>query len=73
MATVNAAKALGLGSELGCIEEGKRADIAFLNLNSPNLCFSKDLISSVVHRARPDDVKCVLIDGEVVHGSIPTN
>lgn len=73
MATTNAANALGLDSELGCIEEGKRADIAFLNLNSANLSFSKDLIASVVHRARPDDVKCVLIDGEVVHGSIPAS
>jgi cytosine/adenosine deaminase-related metal-dependent hydrolase len=71
MATVNGANALGLGSELGCIEAGKRADLVFLNLNSDNLCFSKDLITSVVHRARPDDVKAVLVDGEIVHGSIP--
>jgi cytosine/adenosine deaminase-related metal-dependent hydrolase len=71
MATVNGANALGLSSQLGCIEEGKRADIVFLNLNSNNLCFSKDLITSVVHRARPDDVKAVLVDGEIVHGSIP--
>lgn len=73
MATTNAATALGLGSQLGSIEQGKRADITFLNLNSPNLCFSKDLIASVVHRARPDDVKCVMVDGEVVHGSIPAS
>jgi cytosine/adenosine deaminase-related metal-dependent hydrolase len=71
MATVNGANALGLGAQLGCIQVGKRADIVFLNLNSDNLCFSKDLITSVVHRARPDDVKAVLVDGEMVHGSIP--
>ncbi len=71
MATVNAAKVLGLGSQLGSIEEGKRADMAFLDLNSANLCFSRDLIASVVHRARPEDVRCVLVDGEVAHGSIP--
>ncbi len=71
MATVNAASALGLSSQIGSIDEEKRADVVFLDLNSANLCFSRDLIASVVHRARPDDVKCVLVDGEVVHGSIP--
>lgn len=73
MATVNAADVLGLGSELGSIEEQKRADIAFLDLNSANLCFSKDLIASIVHRARPEDVRCVMVNGEVVHGSIPSS
>ncbi len=71
MATANAAKVLGLDSEVGSIEEGKRADMAFLDLNGTNLCFSRDLIGSVVHRARPEDVKCVFVDGDLVHGSIP--
>ncbi len=73
MATVNAASVLGLGSEIGSIEKEKRADIAFLDLNTANLCFSKDLIASIVHRARPEDIKCVMVDGEVVHGSIPSS
>jgi cytosine/adenosine deaminase-related metal-dependent hydrolase len=69
MATANAADILGLGSAIGTLDVGKRADIAFLNLTSPNLSFSRDLVSSVVHRARPDDVTCVMVDGEIVHGS----
>jgi cytosine/adenosine deaminase-related metal-dependent hydrolase len=72
MATLNAACALRLESLLGSIEEGKRADIVFLDLNTENLRFSKDLIASIVHRARPEDIKCVMVDGEVVHGSIPS-
>ena len=71
MATLNGARALGLDSKIGSLKEGKRADIAFLNLNSPNLQFSKNLIASIVHRARPEDVECVTVDGEIVHGSIP--
>jgi cytosine/adenosine deaminase-related metal-dependent hydrolase len=70
MATVNAAKALGLGSKIGCIEKGKRGDLVFLDLNSTNLRFSKDLVASVVHRAKSTDVKCVMVGGEMVHGSI---
>ena len=72
MATVNAASVLALDSKVGSIEEEKRADIAFLDLNSANLRFSKNLIASLVHRARPEDIKCVMVDGEIVHGSIPS-
>jgi cytosine/adenosine deaminase-related metal-dependent hydrolase len=72
MATVGAAKALGLDSEVGSIEEGKRADLVFLDLNSANLRFSQDPVASVVHRAGPDDIRCVMVDGEIVHGSIPS-
>ncbi len=71
MATVNAAHALGLASKIGSIEEGKRADLIFLDLNALNLRSSRDLVASVVHRARPDNVKCVMVDGEILHGSIP--
>jgi len=67
MATVNGAKTLGLGTETGSIEQGKRAD-----LNSPNLAYSKDVIGSLVHRARQKDVKCVMEDGEMAYGAIPS-
>ncbi len=72
MATVNAARVLRLDSEIGSLEEGKRADILFLDWNSPNLRFSKDLVGSIVHRARQDDVKCVMVDGEIAYGSLST-
>jgi cytosine/adenosine deaminase-related metal-dependent hydrolase len=71
MATLNGAKALGLASTLGSIEEGKNADIVLLNTNTSNLRFSKDLIGSIVHRANRADVQCVMVSGEIVHGEIP--
>ena len=71
MATINGARALGLGSTTGSIEEGKGADVVFLDMNTPNLTFSRDVIGSVVHRAGPEDVKCVIVDGEIEYGSIP--
>jgi len=69
MATQNAAGALKLHNT-GCLEIGKRADIVFLNLNHPNLGFSHDLVASVVHRARKDNVTCVMAEGEILHGSL---
>ena len=70
MATINAAEALGLGSTTGSLEEGKRADVTFLNLRALNLNLSKDLITSIVHRARSDNVACVMINGLISHGSL---
>ncbi len=70
MATTYAADILGLGSSIGSLEVGKQADIVFLDMNAPNLSFSRDIVSSIVHRARPDNIECVMIQGEIVHGSI---
>jgi len=70
MATVNPAEILGLSSKLGTLDVGKKADIIFIDLSAPNLNFSRDLVSSLVHRARPDNITCVMINGEIVHGSI---
>jgi len=71
MATLNAAKALGIASKVGSLGEGKTADIVFLDFRTPNLASSKDLIGSIVHRANREDVRCVMVEGEVVHGNIP--
>ena len=70
MATSQAADILGLGSTIGTLEVGKKADILFLDLAAPNLCFSRDVVSSIVHRARPNNIVCVMIEGEIVHGSL---
>jgi cytosine/adenosine deaminase-related metal-dependent hydrolase len=70
MATTHAADILGLGSSIGSLEVGKQADIVFLDMNAANLSFSRDIVSSIVHRARPDNIECVMIQGEIVHGSI---
>jgi len=70
MATANPAEILGISSWVGTLERGKKADIIFIDKSASNLEFSRDLVSSIVHRARPDNIKCVMIDGEIVHGSI---
>ncbi|MGD0423506.1 MAG: amidohydrolase family protein [Candidatus Bathyarchaeia archaeon] len=70
MSTINAADILGLSSSLGTLDAGKKADVIFLDLSAPNLSFSRDLVTSIVHRARPDNIMCVMIDGEIVHGSL---
>ncbi len=67
IATIEGAKALGLESEIGTLESGKRADLTIVDLetlhSSPDLT---DPISALVYSAQSSDVKSVVIDGQLV-------
>jgi cytosine/adenosine deaminase-related metal-dependent hydrolase len=64
MATLNAAEAFGLNS--GCIEKDRKADIAFIDKNAPNISPNRDIISAIIHRCEPENVRMVMIDGRFV-------
>jgi 5-methylthioadenosine/S-adenosylhomocysteine deaminase len=66
MATINGARALGLGDELGSLEIGKKADIAILDLKKPNTTPVHNVISSIVYCANGDNVDTTIVDGQVV-------
>lgn len=71
MATVNGARALGLGEEIGSIESGKKADLVLVNLKSVRLTplilrRYPNLLSHLVYSAHGDDVDTVIVDGKVV-------
>ncbi|HQR32475.1 MAG TPA: 5'-deoxyadenosine deaminase [Blastocatellia bacterium] len=66
MATTNGAKALGLESQIGTVEVGKRADLVLLNLNSLHTVPRFDLVSAVVYAAETSNVETVVIDGKIV-------
>ena len=66
MATIDGARALGLGSELGSLEAGKRADVIIVRLNEPHTSPTGDPVSTIVYSAVPTDVATVIIDGQVV-------
>lgn len=65
MATINGAKALGLESHIGSLEQGKQADVITVELgthagNSPVFCVQ----SAMVYAAARADVCDVFVDGE---------
>jgi cytosine/adenosine deaminase-related metal-dependent hydrolase len=66
MATREGARALGLESEIGSIEAGKRADLIVIDRDRPHLATSPDPISTIVYSARPSDVRTTIVGGEVV-------
>ena len=67
MATIRGAKALGLAEEIGSIEEGKRADLAVVDLTGPHCQpAGPDPHATIVYCARASDVTDVLVDGRPV-------
>jgi len=70
MCTVYAAEALNTADKLGSIEEGKKADILFLDASLPKYRFSRDLVRAVVERGSESDVRCVMIGGKVAYGRL---
>ena len=66
MATISGAHALGLGGEIGSIEEGKRADLALINLDRLHTTPRPDPVSTIVYAAHASDVETVIIDGRIV-------
>jgi len=66
MATLGGGAALGLEKEIGSLEEGKKADIIVIDLNSPHLCPLFNPVSTLVYSASGADVKDVIIDGVIL-------
>jgi len=68
MATIGGAEVLGLASEIGSIEPGKRADLQMLDLEDFHVYPScgADPYSRIVYAATRGDVDTVMIDGVIV-------
>jgi 5-methylthioadenosine/S-adenosylhomocysteine deaminase len=66
LATIDGARALGLDSEVGSLEVGKRADIAIVRIDGAHAEPGGDVYSRLVYACGARDVVHVLIDGEFV-------
>ncbi len=68
MVTTEAARALGVGAELGSVEVGKLADLAVVSLRRPHTTpfYSANVISHLVYSSRGSDVQATIVDGRVV-------
>ena len=66
MATIEGARAVGMGSSIGSIELGKCADLIALDLNAPHLIPIHDIFAQLIFAAGRSDVIDVWVDGRQV-------
>uniref|UniRef100_K3X1M4 Amidohydrolase-related domain-containing protein n=1 Tax=Globisporangium ultimum (strain ATCC 200006 / CBS 805.95 / DAOM BR144) TaxID=431595 RepID=K3X1M4_GLOUD len=66
MATLNGARAIGLGNEIGSIEVGKRADLVAVECDNIEMLPMYNAISHVVYVAGRENVSDVWINGKHV-------
>jgi 5-methylthioadenosine/S-adenosylhomocysteine deaminase len=66
MATINGAKALGLGENVGSLQVGKKADIVLIDLSKPHLKPLHNIYASIVYSAHGSDVDTVIVDGKIL-------
>ncbi|KUO03979.1 amidohydrolase [Streptomyces caeruleatus] len=65
-ATLQSARALGLGDTLGTLAPGRRADIILVDLTGPHTQPVHDLAATLVHSARSSDVRTTIVDGRIL-------
>lgn len=63
MATIQGARALNLGEEIGSLEKGKKADLAMIDLQKAHLVPVINALSNLVHYGLASDVDTVMVDG----------
>jgi len=66
MATIEAARALGLDRRTGSLEAGKKADLIIIDTNKPHLTPMYSPVSHLVYAAMGSDVSTSIINGTVV-------
>ena len=66
MATIDAAKGLGLADRIGSLEPGKEADVITVDLTGPHMVPANMPVSRVVYFANGHDVRDVVVGGRVL-------
>ncbi len=66
MATIRAARSLGLEKQVGSLERGKLADIIIVDLNTPRTTPLNDIASNLVFSASAANVRTVIVNGRIL-------
>jgi len=71
MATIEGAKAVGIGDVVGSLEIGKKADFIAIDLNKPTMLPiytrpMRNIVPNLVYSARGEEVSLVAVDGKVI-------
>ncbi len=64
MATINGAKAVGLGQLTGSLERGKAADLIVVNIDASNMIPVYDEYSAIVYAMNSKNIRSSMVNGE---------
>lgn len=72
MATIEGARAIGLGDQIGSLAPDKRADFILIDLNKPSMLPTftepmRNIVPNLVYSARGDEVAIVAVDGQIIY------
>lgn len=72
MATIEGARAVGLGNLVGSLEVGKRADFIAIDLNKPTMLPvytypMRNIVPNLVYSARGEEVALSVVDGKIIY------
>jgi 5-methylthioadenosine/S-adenosylhomocysteine deaminase len=72
MATIEGARAIGMGNRVGSLEEGKRADFIAIDLRKTTMLPiyttpMRNIIPNLVYSARGDEVFLSVVDGRIIY------
>ncbi len=66
LGTIEGARSMGMGDQIGSLKAGKRADIIMVNTRSLNMGVFGDPAHMIVTAAQPSNVDTVVIDGRIL-------
>ena len=66
LATINGARAMGLETQIGSLEVGKKADLQMVDMRRYGLTPTNDPVGTLVYHAHAKDVHTVMVDGRIV-------
>jgi 5-methylthioadenosine/S-adenosylhomocysteine deaminase len=66
MATIGGARALGMDTQIGSLEPGKRADLIVVSMRGARQTPLYDPISHLVYVTRGDDVQTTIVNGRIL-------
>jgi cytosine/adenosine deaminase-related metal-dependent hydrolase len=66
LATVDAARIIGVDKQIGSLTPGKRADIIMVATDALNMAVASDPVHLVVEATQPENVDTVIVDGRIL-------
>lgn len=71
LATIEGARAIGLGDEIGSLKPGKKADLIVVDLDSPAMCPAimdpvRNIVPNLVYSASGWEVEMAIVNGKII-------